>query len=169
MMKRPLLPALAAAVLATLPAAASAQQLIILVRHAELQAAAMAGPKQVALSQAGATRAERLAGMLKDAGIDAIYVTDFVRTQKTAEPLAHELKEQPTVLPKGDPRELVARLRKEHANQKVLLVGHTDTLPGLLKALGHPANVKIDSADYGNVFVVIPKGDAPPVFARLRY
>ena len=168
-MKRSLLPALVAAVLAAATSAAHAQQMIVLVRHAELQAAAMAGPKQVPLSQAGSTRAAHLAGLLKDAGIDAIYVTDFVRTQKTAEPLAHELKEQPTVLPKGDPRELVARLHKEHASQKVLLVGHTDTLPGILKALGYPADVKIDSDDYGNVFVVVPKGDAAPTFLKLRY
>lgn len=167
-MERPFLPLIAAA--ATLFAgAAHAQSAIILVRHAELQAAAMAGPKQVPLSQAGSARAERLAQLLKDAHIDAIYVTDFTRTQKTAEPLSHELKETPTVVPKGDPRELVARLRKQHAGQNVLLVGHTDTLPGLLKALGHPAEVKIDSDDYGNVFVVVPKGDAPPVFMRLRY
>ena len=169
MMKRPLLPALAAAMLAALATAANAQQMIILVRHAELQAAAMAGPKQVPLSQTGSARAERLAGMLKDAGIDAIYVTDFVRTQKTAEPLSHELRERMTVLPKGDPRELVARLHKEHASQKVLLVGHTDTLPGILKALGYPTDVKIDSDDYGNVFVVVPKGDAAPTFLKLRY
>jgi broad specificity phosphatase PhoE len=168
-MKRPLLPALAAALLAGLATAADAQQMIVLVRHAELQAAAMAGPKQVPLSQAGSTRAARLAGLLKDSGIDAIYATDFVRTQKTAEPLAQELKEQVTVVPKGDPRELVARLRKEHAGQKVLLVGHTDTLPGLLKALGYPADVKIDAEDYGNIFVIVPKGEGAPAFVKLRY
>lgn len=168
-MKRALLPALAAALLAAFAASANAQQMIILVRHAELQAAAMAGPKQVPLSQTGSARAARLAGMLKDAGIDAIYVTDFLRTQKTAEPLSRELKERMTVLPKGDPRELVARLHEQHAGQKVLLVGHTDTLPGILKALGYPADVKIDSEDYGNVFVVVPKGDAAPTFLKLRY
>jgi len=158
-MERPFLPLIAAATF--FAGAAHAQSAIILVRHAELQAAAMAGPRQVPLSQAGSARAERLAPLLKDAHI--------TRTQKTAEPLSHELKEKPTVVPKGDPRELVARLRKEHAGQNVLLVGHTDTLPGLLKALGHPADVKIDSDDYGNVFVVVPKGDAAPVFMRLRY
>lgn len=169
-MQRPFLPLVVAAAAATLFAgAASAQSAIILVRHAELAGAAMAGPKQVALSDTGSARAERLARLLGDAHIDAIYVTDFLRTQKTAEPLSRELKERPTIVPKGDPRELVARLRKEHAGQTVLLVGHTDTLPGLLKALGHPGDVKIDAGDYGNVFVVVPKGDAPPMFMRLRY
>jgi len=72
-------------------ATAYAQQAVILVRHAELEGAAMAEPKALPLSEAGEARAKRLASMLKDAGIGAIYVTDFVRTNKTAEPLSREL------------------------------------------------------------------------------
>jgi broad specificity phosphatase PhoE len=150
-------------------ATANAQQMLILVRHAELQAAAMAAPKQVPLSQAGTARAARLAELLKDAGIDAIYATDFRRTQKTAEPLSRGLKETITIVPKSDPNELLARLRKEHAGHKVLLVGHTDTLPGLLSALGYPGNVKIEPDDYGNIFVLVPKGEGLPVVTRLHY
>jgi broad specificity phosphatase PhoE len=158
-----------ALLLAAIVVPASAQQAVILVRHAELQGAAMAEPRHVALSQAGEARAERLATLLKDAGIGAIYVTDFVRTNKTAEPLARALAKEPIVVLKGDSKELAARLRAEHARQTVLLVGHSDTLPGLLNALGHPADIKIEAQDYGNVFVVVPKGDAPPTFMRLRY
>ena len=146
-----------------------AQQAVLLVRHAELQGAAMAEPKHLPLSEAGEARAERLAAMLKDASIGAIYVTDFVRTQKTAEPLARAIGKEPTVLPKGDPKELVARLRANHARETVLLVGHTDTLPGLLGALGHPADIKIEAPDYGNLFVVVPRPEGAPAFMRLRY
>ena len=74
-----------------------------------------------------------------------------------------------TVLPKGDPQQLVERLRKNHGNQTVLLIGHTDTLPDLLKALGHPVEIKIDAQDYSNIFVVIPKRDGAPTLVRLRY
>lgn len=148
---------------------AAAQQAVILVRHAELQGAAMAEPKNLPLSEAGAARAQRLATLLKEAGVSAIYVTDFARTQETADPIARELGHSPTVLPKGDPQELVDRLRKQHASQTVLLVGHTDTLPGLLQALGHPAEIKIDPQDYGNVFVVSPKQQGAPTLLRLRY
>ncbi len=127
-------------------APARAQQEVILVRHAELQGAAMADPKSLPLSPDGKARAQRLAAMLKDSGVAAIYVTDFARTNQTAQPLSHELDRPLTVLPKGDPQELVERLRKNHAGQVVLLVGHTDTLPGLIKALGHPGDVKIGPA-----------------------
>jgi broad specificity phosphatase PhoE len=152
-----------------LPAEALAQQAVILVRHAELQGAAMADPKHLPLSGAGKQRAERLASMLKDAGIAAIYVTDFVRTNETAQPLSRDLDRPVTVLPKGDPQELVARLRKSHAGQTVLLVGHTDTLPGLIKALGHPSEIKIEAQDYGNIFIVTPRAEGAAGFLRLRY
>jgi len=168
-MKTRLIPLISATVLAAFAATANAQQAVILVRHAELQGAAMAEPKHLPLSEAGEVRAKRLASILKDSGVGAIYVTDFVRTNKTAEPLARELNKELTVLPKGDPRELVERLRKNHGGQTVLLVGHTDTLPGLLKALGHPVDIKIDPQDYSNIFVVIPKSDGAPTFLLLRY
>lgn len=151
-----------------LPAAAGAQQAVILVRHAELPGAAMANPKDVPISPTGRARAQRLAALLKDAGVSAIYVTDFLRTNQTAQPLAQALGKPLTVVPKGDPKDLAARLRKEHAGQTVLLVGHTDTLPGLIQALGHPGEIKIDAQDYGNVFIVAPK-DGAPAFLRLRY
>ena len=149
--------------------AASAQQTVILVRHAELQGAAMAEPKQLPLSEAGEARAKLLASVLRDAGIDAIYVTDFLRTNKTAEPLARALGKELIVLPKGDAQELVQRLAANHAGQTVLLVGHTDTIPGLVKALGHPADIKIDAQDYGTIFVVTPRNGTAPALLRLRY
>ena len=90
-------------------------------------------------------------------------------TALVREGVARVLAKEPIVVPKGDPKELAARLRAEHARQTVLLVGHSDTLPGLLNALGHPADIKIEAQDYGNIFVVVPKGDAPPTFMRLRY
>jgi broad specificity phosphatase PhoE len=149
--------------------ATEAAQTVILVRHAELQGSAMAQPKDMALSEIGKARADRLAGILKEADVGAIYVTDYVRTIKTAEPLARDLNKDVTVVPKGDPRDLVDRIRKGNGGQTVLLVGHTDTLPGLLKALGHPAEVKIEKDDYGSIFVVVPSIDSTPALLRLRY
>jgi len=167
-MKRTI-PLIAATVLAAFAAMANAQQVVILVRHAEFQGAAPAEPKTFPLSEVGEARAKLLTSILKDSGVGAIYVTDFLRTNKTAEPLARELNKELTVLPKSDPQELVERLRKNHGGQTVLLVGHIDTLPALLKALGHPVDIKIDPQEYSNIFVVIPKGDGAPAFLRLRY
>jgi broad specificity phosphatase PhoE len=160
---------LVCASLLAFPAITYGQKAVILVRHAELQGAAMAEPKNLPLSDAGDARAKRLISILKDSDIGAIYVTDFVRTNKTGEPLARELKKDLTIVPKGDPQELIERLRKNNGTDTVLLVGHSDTLPGLLKALGHPADIKIEAQDYSNMFVVIPKKEGAPTFLRLRY
>jgi len=168
-MKARLMSSIPVALIATFETMASAQQTVILVRHAEIQGSAMAEPKGLPLTEAGEARAKRLAALLKDAGISAIYVTDFVRTRETAAPLARELNKDPVVLAKGDPQMLVEKLRTEHGGQTVLLVGHTDTLPGLAKALGHPAEIKIEPQDFGNLFVVTTRGGGSPVLLRLRY
>ena len=47
------------------------------------------------LSDVGRTRAQALATALKDAGVTAIFVTEYKRTQQTAEPLAKLLGIQP--------------------------------------------------------------------------
>jgi broad specificity phosphatase PhoE len=158
-----------AAVLALQAAPAFAQQEVILVRHAELQAGAMAAPKNVPLSPAGKERAQRLAALLKDSGIAAIYVTDFTRTNDTAQPLSQELDRPLTVVSKGEQQDLAGRLRKSHGGQVVLVVGHTDTLPELIKSLGYPASVKIEAQDYGNIFIITPRADTAPAFLRLHY
>jgi len=69
----------------------SAQSVIFIVRHAEKADNTSKDPD---LSEAGRTRAQALAGMLKDADITSIYVTDFKRTQQTAMPLAKLLGAQ---------------------------------------------------------------------------
>lgn len=158
-----------ALLLTGLPAVGNTQQALLLVRHAELIGQPMAQPKDVPLSDGGLARAEKLAELLKDTGIGAIYVTEFLRTQKTAEPLARALKLDITVVPKGGPQSLIDRVRSQHPANIVLIVGHSDTLPGMLKALGHPVDIKIAPQDFSNLFVVVPKGDTPPSFLRLRF
>src|SRR5947199_10426924 len=62
---------------------------IILIRHAEK----IIDPNNpdVDLSPAGQARAQELARMFGDAGINAIYATQYKRTQETVKPLADKL------------------------------------------------------------------------------
>lgn len=144
---------------------ALAQRAVILVRHAERADQS----KDSALSEAGHARARALAALLADAGINAIYASQYQRTVKTAEPLASSLKISVQTMPAADTKGLVARLRSQHKSDAVLVVGHSDTVPELLHLLGDPAVEPIEDYDFGNVFVVVPKGDGPPVVVRLRY
>jgi broad specificity phosphatase PhoE len=148
-----------------LPAAAHAQQTVIFVRHAEradggANSGAMAGaPADPLLSAAGRARAERLATMLRDAGIKAIYATEFHRTQDTAKPLASTLHLTVQTVAAKDTAVLVATIKKEHARDVVLVVGHSNTLPDAIKALGGPA-VTIADDEYDAIFVLNPASGA---------
>jgi broad specificity phosphatase PhoE len=152
---------------------AAAQRAVFVVRHAEKQSEA--NEPGVPLSTAGRARAERLAALLRNAGVTAIYATDTVRTLETAAPLARALKievrKYPAVDAGGKPnlRPLAGRLKAEHARDVVLVVGHSNTMPPLLKALGCAEDITIPAGQYDDVFIVIPRKGGPPVLLRLTY
>ena len=151
--------------LALLAPAWAAEPTIFLVRHAEKAEATTGNPKDPELSEIGRRRAESLALTLKDAGITSIYVTELKRTQQTAEPLARSAKLRPTVVPAKETPALVTRLNETTGN--VLVVGHSNTIPEIIKALGAPEPVAIADGEYDNLFVWRP--GASPQLIRLHY
>ncbi len=69
----------------------------------------------------------RLGGILKGAGITQIYTTTFRRTVQTAAPLAAALQVTPAELPVSELDALFARLHAATPNDRVLVVGHSNT------------------------------------------
>jgi broad specificity phosphatase PhoE len=155
---------LAMLALSLLPSAALAQPVAFVVRHAERADAGMAATKDPDLSDAGRARAQSLAAMLKDAQITGIYVSEFKRTRQTADPLAALLKVEPVAIGEKDIAQLVARVRDAG---NVLIVGHSNTVPAILKALGVTDPITIGDAEFDNLFIVT-RG-ATPSLVRLRY
>ena len=166
-MKRLFASALLCAVL--LPAVTLAQHPVFVVRHAERADAGTATGTNMAndpeLSDAGKARAQSLATLLKDAGVTAIYVTEFKRTQQTAEPLAAALGIQPTVVSAKDAASIVEKVRA--GKGAALIVGHSNTVPDVLARLGIANPPKLGDADYDNLFVVA--GGDKPSLIRLHY
>ena len=140
-----------------------AEPAVFLARHAEK--AQSGDPKDPDLSEAGRARATALATVLKDAGITAVYATEFKRTQETAEPLARALGLTTVIVPGKDTQALAARLKRAQGN--ALVVGHSDTVPEILKALGVAAPPSIADADYDNLFVLVLS--QPVQLLRLHY
>jgi 2,3-bisphosphoglycerate-dependent phosphoglycerate mutase len=140
---------------------ASAQSTIFIVRHAERADSS----KDSDLSEAGRARAEALAKMLKDANITAIYATEFKRTQQTAASLAKALGITVTTLPAKDNAALLAKLRTLNGN--ALVIGHGDTIAGLIKELGISEPINIAENDYDNLFEIIL--EEKPKLIRLHY
>ena len=142
---------------------AFAQVTVIFTRHAEKAANP---PKDPPLTEAGRKRAELLAAMLADSGVTAIYVTELQRTQQTAAPLAARTGVKPTVIPANDTPQLVNAIRAQKAGV-VVVVGHSNTLPGIISALGGP-KVEIPDSDYDNLFV-LTLGASQSSLLRLHY
>ncbi len=143
-------------------AAAEAAPVIFVVRHAEKTTTAGNDPD---LSVAGQKRAEALARILKDSQISAVLVTEFKRTQETAAPTARAAHVTPTVVPANDVPGLIGKLRVLNGN--VLVVGHGNTIPELVKALGVATPISIPDDDYTEILVV-SLGDVPQLL-RLHY
>jgi broad specificity phosphatase PhoE len=167
---RRFLGAAVAVVIVLSPAVARAQKLVFVVRHAERADAGatmsqMRGQADPPLSAAGMARARKLAAMLADAGIKAIYTTEFVRTQQTAQPLADRLKIAEQHMAAKDTPALVAAIRRQHPDDIVLVVGHGDTVPDVIKALGGPA-ITLGANEYDNLFIVVP---ATGAMTRLKF
>jgi phosphohistidine phosphatase SixA len=141
---------------------ASAQPVVVIVRHAEKAANGGNDPE---LSSAGRARADALARILKDSGITAIFTSEFKRTRETAAPTATSIGVTATVVPATDTDALVSKLHQLNGN--ALVVGHGDTIPNLIKALGINSPVNIPDADYSELLIVT-LGDKPQLF-RLHY
>lgn len=137
------------------------QSTVFIVRHAEK----VDDSKDAELSETGRARAETLANIMRHAKIGAIYTTEFKRTQQTAAPLANALGLTVATLPAADQAALVAKLRASTANS--LVVGHGNTIPDVIKALGISEPVNISESDYDNLFVVV-LGEKPCLI-RLHY
>jgi broad specificity phosphatase PhoE len=125
---------------------------VIVVRHAE-----KAGPTgDVPLNDAGRARAQELARVLAGAGVTAVYDTQYIRTQQTAEPLASAMKIKPARLETTDtyPRDLVRDIEKNHAGSTVVVVSHSNLIPDVLRALGVADPPKIADGQYDDLFIV---------------
>ena len=146
--------------------AATAQpHAIFLVRHAERAPTSGPVPADTRLSPEGRTRAQHLAEALKDAGIAAIFTTEYERTKETAAPLARSSGIRPEAVPAGDLRALIAKIKSASGN--VLVVGHSNTLPQIINALGVSNRVLIAESDYDNLFIVL--AGKQPELIRLHY
>ena len=144
---------------------AYAQQVVYLIRHAE-QVHDVEDPP---LTEAGHQRAKAWASILRDAGIRVVYTSMKKRTKQTGEPIAQALKIPLETMSRRDVAGLVNQLRTQHADDSVLVISHTRTIPKLIKELGHSEEVTIQREDYDNLFVIVPTNKNNLVVLRLRY
>jgi hypothetical protein len=116
-------------------------------------------------------RSAHLAEMLRDARITAVFATEYQRTISTARPTATRLGLPVQSIAATDLPGLLTKIRAAGPKARLFIVGHSDTVPRILSALGYANELVIAKGEYDNLFVVIPRdmaGVAPTVL-RLRY
>lgn len=154
-------------------AAQTPPTVVIVVRHAEKAAVEGNDPP---LSEAGQQRARRLAEIAADAGVEAIYTTQFKRTRETAQPAAERLKL--TVTPVEATREnaqtyaaaLAREILTKQKGKTVLVIGHSNTAPQIAGALSGKNLPPLDDAtDFETLFVVVIPDSGPPRLIKAKY
>jgi phosphohistidine phosphatase SixA len=154
------------------PVALAAGTTIVVVRHAEKSTD---DPRDPSLSAAGQERAQALIAVLKSAGVTDIYATQYKRTRQTAEPFAQQagisIVERPVNATNaatyaGDlAREILTR----SAGKAVLVVGHSNTVPDIVKALSGTAVAPIADSEYDHVFIVVVPASGSPRLVTTRF
>jgi len=144
----------ALATLTLLPGLAAAEPgAIYLVRHAEKAAEG----KDPELTPQGQARAQQLAAILRRAGITAIFSTPTVRTQQTAAPLAQRTGLAVQLYDPRTPKALVEKVRA--LTGAVVVVGHSNTLPELVKLFGGAPGADILDDEFDRLYLLLPGAD----------
>jgi broad specificity phosphatase PhoE len=140
---------------------------VIVVRHAEK----IIDPNNpdVDLSEAGYARAKEIAREFGDAGINAIYATQYKRTQETVQPLSDKTGVPVSIVNSKNTSELLAQIRAQHSGQTIFIAGHNNTVPEIIAALGGPPYPTIPESEYDNLFVVTVYRTGKAKVVKMKY
>ena len=132
------------------------EEAFYVVRH--LQKASGSDP---GLTAEGQRCAARLADEMAGSGIRAVYASTTRRARETAAPLAARIGVTPAEYDPRDTPALVTRVRAEPGS--VLVVGHSNTVPDIVEALGGARPGDLAEDRYGEVWRVARPGGAVTV------
>ena len=145
-----------------LPTLAQAATLFVL-RHGE----DLDEGRDPVLTEAGRERAEYLAEMLADAGIEYVLSSDYHRTRDTVAFLAERLALPVEIYDPRDLPQLVAEL--ERRDGRGLVVGHSTTTPDLVELLGGKPGEPIHEMEFDRLYIVDTEFDGDALTIQLRY
>lgn len=127
------------------------------IRHAEKDRTDTTN-KNPDLNESGLKRADKWADYFKNIKLDAIYSTNYNRTQQTAQPTA---KNKNLKILDYDPSTLYSNdFAKATKGKIVLVVGHSNTTPAFVNmVLGEKKYEDIDDNDNSQLFIVTISGE----------
>lgn len=140
---------------------------VILVRHAEKNIEP--NNPDPDLSPAGQARAQELVRVLSAAGVNAIYATNYKRTQQTVKPLADSLGLPVGILDAKKTPDLVKEILTAHRGQTVFVAGHNNTVPEIVGALGGGNFPVIPENEFDNMFIVSVYKSGHAKVVKIKY
>jgi broad specificity phosphatase PhoE len=140
---------------------------VILVRHAEK----VIDPNNSDpdLSPAGQARAQEIVRIFGDTGINAIYATQYKRTQQTVKPLADKLGLPVNQVNSKSTAELLTQIRSQNSGQVIFIAGHNNTVPEIITALGGPTFPTIPETEFDNLYIVTIYRTGKAKVVKLKY
>lgn len=130
----------------------AANTVVYVVRHAE-KVVGDDAPKDPPLTDAGEARADELARVLADVELESVRSTDTLRTRSTGKPAADKRGLTVQIYDHEAPDALAKALIE--AGGAHLVVGHSNTVNGIVEALGGPGGPDLDESIYDRLYVVV--------------
>lgn len=109
-----------------------------------------------ALTDIGMQRANDLNAYFGNKKPDSIFISKYLRTQQTAAPTAAAATITPVVVIQTDTNGINAFVKRIYNinKKKVLIVGHSNTVPRIVKGLSGQTINPINETDYDNLYII---------------
>lgn len=155
--------------------AVTPSMLVVVVRHGEKAPLPANDP---VLSEAGQARAVALDAQLRDLPITDVVVSQLQRTQLTASVLIARTKATVHVVPIGPEgvpahvkavADTVRAIMTTYGHTGVLVVGHSNTVTPIVRALGGPAMPSLCDSQYSRLFTLRSSAGSEVKLQRSNY
>lgn len=142
-----------------------AQEAVFVIRHAEQE---LTRGVDTELLPEGRERAADWATILRPSGLDIVVTTEIKRSQQTGAIIAEALEVPRVEFSRGGSSGIAEFLRENYPEDVILVVGHSETIPILLRSFGYQDTFPISRSAYGWLFIVTPLENGPPAVTRLN-
>jgi phosphohistidine phosphatase SixA len=153
-----------AVVLIAMSMPVAAQEIVYVIRHAEKEPS---GADPV-LTPAGERRASTWARFLELAGLDAVLTSEAKRSRQTGSIIAGLPRLETRAATGMDGIALADIAQFDYEDSRLLIVGHTETIPGILKGLGVQEPVEVRAEEFDRLFILFNTGSDDAQLVSLR-
>jgi len=140
---------------------------VFLVRHGDT--APKPGEQDPKLTEAGEARVGRLAEVLRDEPMGAVFVTRTTRSLQTGTPTAEYNGIEPTVYPPTGYDEIKSMINGQPSGASCLVVAHSNTVPGIVRAFGGREMAELPEKEFDRLIVFVLRDETLVRMVELRY